>query len=63
MREASVRDNIDCMLENMNKVTREFNIASLEQIDSDITTAMLRGAKAYTIFFQFGGLQHYTMRT
>ena len=48
LKEASVRDNIDRMLENMNKVTREFNIENLEQIDSDITNAMLRGAKAYT---------------
>ena len=51
LKEASVRENIDRMLENMNKVSREFNIEHLEQIDSDITNAMLRGAKAYTNFF------------
>ena len=62
LKEASVRENIDRMLENMNKVTRDFNIEQLEQIDSDITNAMLRGGKAYTIFFLFGGLPHCIMR-
>ena len=62
LKEASVRDNIDRMLENMHQVTREFNIEQLEQIDTDVTNAMLRGGKAYTNFFPFGGLPHCIMR-
>ena len=48
LREASVRENLNCMLENMHKVSREFNIEQLENIDAHITNAMLSGAKAYT---------------
>ena len=47
LRELNVRTNLDNFLSNIHKNQRETQIAKLEQIDADITHAMLRGAKAY----------------
>ena len=47
LRELNVRTNLDNFLSNMHTKQREAQIAQLEQIDSDITHAMLRGTKAY----------------
>ena len=51
LRETSVRENLNQMMETLDKVSREFNIEQLEQIDSNITHAMLSGTKAYSKSF------------
>ena len=47
IRDTSVRSNIDNLLVNLHNASRESNIKQLEQIDSEITNAMIRGAKDY----------------